>query len=98
MKAIDRTKLVCGEDKQLLLLFRGYLNDTYNEISVAGVTFNPADVLQTMDPVAFRLQYDEWVEELGDEVPGGRYECGRCGYRWEDQEDAEGCCDEDDEQ
>lgn len=97
MKTIDRTMLVCGNDGDLLAAFCEYLNDGEPIVTIAGVTFDPADVLRTMDPIAFRLYYDEWVAELGDEVPGGRWECARCGYRWGDVYDAEDCCVEDKE-
>lgn len=43
------------------------INDIYPPVEIAGLTFNPGEILRTLDPVAFKIMVlDEEVNMLDD--------------------------------
>lgn len=74
-------------------LYDEMLNEIYGVINV-GVTLQAAEVLSECDPTAYRCGFTDWVDSLGDDFDGGRYECGVCGDRYKYHDDAEECCKE----
>lgn len=61
------------------------LDDIYGEVEICGMTFSSGRALRELDPTAFRCG-------LCDEPT--MYECGECGAQFEDEDEAEKCCEE----
>ena len=68
--------------------FEEMLNENYDDISVMGMTYGQGTALKELDPVAFRCAMaDEptvWV-------------CDKCGAESEDEDEANECCEEEEE-
>jgi hypothetical protein len=47
--------------------FDQYLNDTYDEITILGITFSPAKVLLECDPIAYRIYCQDFIDEMEKE-------------------------------
>ena len=47
--------------------FDQFLNDTYDEISILGITFSPAKVLLECDPIAYRIYCQDFIDEMEKE-------------------------------
>lgn len=47
--------------------FDQYLNDTYEEITIMGITFSPAKVLRECDPIAYRVYCQDFIDEMEKE-------------------------------
>jgi hypothetical protein len=47
--------------------FDQYLNDTYDEITILGITFSPAKVLLECDPIAYRVYCQDFIDEMEKE-------------------------------
>jgi hypothetical protein len=43
--------------------FDQFLNDTYEEITILGITFSPAKVLLECDPIAYRIYCQDFIDE-----------------------------------
>ena len=41
-------------------MFDEMLNDGYDHINIAGITFYPADILAECDPIAYRVMLNDW--------------------------------------
>ena len=67
--------------------FNDVLNDCYEDVTICGYTMSQGDILRQCDPVAFRCA-------LADEPPRA-WECSECGTEYDNEEDAEECCEED---
>jgi hypothetical protein len=65
------------------------LNDIYGTVKVCGMTYDAGNLLQEIDPTAFRCGNNDYF----DSTP--RYECGECQAEFDNQDDAEECCKED---
>lgn len=64
------------------------LDECYGDVDICGITFNSSYALKELDPIAYRcgfLDYQEYETV---------YECPICGEEYEDEEDAEECCQE----
>lgn len=61
------------------------LTDIYGEIDVCGYKYDAGRLLKDIDPVAFNCALSE-MQPL--------YVCGECNEHYEEQEDAESCCEE----
>ena len=59
--------------------------DEHGEVEIAGLTFMPSDIVKELDPTAFRCMLADLPEE---------WECGECGNQYDDQEEADECCQE----
>ena len=53
--------------------FRDLINQTHAPVVIAGCHFDPADVLQRMDPVAFNVLLQEFMYELSIEQMKDEY-------------------------
>lgn len=49
---------------ELLEAYREFLNEDEPEVTIAGCTFNPASILEELDPTAFRCGYLDYAEAL----------------------------------
>lgn len=41
------------------------LNDLYPPVEVAGITWDPAEVLKKMDPIGYRVGFNDWADSEG---------------------------------
>ena len=56
-------------DHDLHETFDDCMNDCEEQVKVCGLTMDPADVLKTMDPVAYRCYFNDWLDgELDDTI------------------------------
>lgn len=47
--------------------YDNFLNETSGEIVIAGIEFDPARILETLDPIAYRTGFNDWLDaELSD--------------------------------
>lgn len=49
---------------ELVEMYRECLNDSYPEVTIAGCTFDPARILEELDPIAFRCGYLDYADSL----------------------------------
>lgn len=49
----------------LLEAYREFLNEVEPEVTVAGCTFDPASILEELDPIAFRCGYLDYADSEG---------------------------------
>lgn len=97
MKAIDRLNESTPEnDSQLKESFDVCWNEIYDLINVCGYEYEPAKVLENVDPVAYYQECLSWLDGFRrdgeSELPGGRWMCSECRETWSTREDAEKCC------
>jgi hypothetical protein len=52
--------------KSLMEEFNYYFDNNHGDVVIGNYTFSAADVLQVMDPVAYREEFNEWlnIQEL----------------------------------
>lgn len=55
----DGTELM---DWELEAMFKEWINESYEPVEVMGLTYEPADVLESCDPTAFRSYLNDWVD------------------------------------
>lgn len=73
-------------------------NEGYGPVKIGSLTFDPAKIVEELDPIAYRCGFNDYVDGLPQ-----RWECPECGARYEDSESAKWCCqdkpddDDDDE-
>lgn len=53
--------------------FRDLINQTHAPVVIAGCHFDPADVLQHIDPIAFNMLLQEFMYELSIEQMKDEY-------------------------
>ena len=46
-----------------LLRFRNLINNSHPTVQVTGCYFEPADVLESMDPIAFKMLLEAYIAE-----------------------------------
>ena len=66
------------------------LDDVYGEVNIAGFTYNTSDALKELDPTAYRCGKIDYESDLDRQ-----WECSECGGVYEDEVEAEECCQED---
>ena len=76
-----------------------FTQDEYDEmlnesgpVEVCGMTFDPADILREMDPVAYNCGFSD-MQEYEDV-----YICPMCGEEHEDEDAAKFCCQTEEEE
>ncbi len=69
-----------------------HLDDNNSEIIIAGSTFYASAIMKQMDEVA----YEQIRNDLAEEVI--EYSCDECGCEYDNEFDAECCCDIEDEE
>ena len=45
-----------------------FLNECYEEVKVAGLSFLPSRVLEELDPVAYSCGYSDWMDSIQCEL------------------------------
>jgi len=68
--------------------YKDFLNDCYGEITIGGLTFDPARIIEELDPTAFNCGFSDFQEY--DEG----YICPICNDIYEDEDEAIYCCQE----
>ncbi|AGZ17247.1 hypothetical protein PM16_02 [Proteus phage PM16] len=53
---------------ELLESYRELLNELYPRITITGCTFEPSEVLEKLDPIAFRQCYLDFADFIGIDV------------------------------
>ena len=51
--------------------YEDYLNANYGDVDVCGMTFSAGSALRELDPTAFRIGFNEWVDSLDPSDEGG---------------------------
>lgn len=54
--------------KGLMEDFDYYFDDIHGDIVIAGITFSPADILKNMDPVAYREEFNSFLDNLNVDI------------------------------
>lgn len=49
---------------ELVEAYREFLNEIEPEVTICGCTFEPAAILEELDPIAFRCGYLEYADSL----------------------------------
>jgi hypothetical protein len=52
------------EDYQLEELYKDLINDVEPMVKIFGMEYEPARVLQEIDPIAFRVGFNDWLDGL----------------------------------
>lgn len=47
--------------------FRNLINNSHPTVQVAGCYFDPADVLERMDPIAFQMLLEAYIADIAEE-------------------------------
>jgi DNA-directed RNA polymerase subunit RPC12/RpoP len=63
-----------------------YIDECYGEVEVCGYKYPSSQVLQEVDPIAFRVGFSDWSSE------NQKYKCDECGEEFDNESDAEDCC------
>lgn len=51
-------------------MYRDMLDECYGDVEIAGLTYSTSHALQTIDPVAYRCGFSDWLDADGwDEMP-----------------------------
>lgn len=48
--------------------YREFLNEVHPEVTIAGCTFEPSEVLEKLDPIAFRQSYLDYADAEGIDI------------------------------
>ena len=70
--------------------FEDALNDIYGDVEIAGLTYSTGRALRELDPIAFRCGLADYEDSLETE----EWECGECEEAYNNEDDAEECCQE----
>ena len=54
------------QDYELEELYKDFVNDTTEVVKIWGMEYEPARVLQEIDPIAYRVGYSDWLDGLDD--------------------------------
>jgi len=65
MKKLNIESFTNSEVKEL---YKEMINETNNEVNICGMTYSPSDVLESVDPIAFRCGLSDYVSEYFVEV------------------------------
>jgi len=75
--------------------YKEFLNDNYPTVDICGMTMNQGDILFEMDNIAFRESYNNHID--AEERDQGSFKCGACDSMHCYKEEAEECCQEEEE-
>jgi len=73
--------------------FESILNDTYGNIEICGMTFNSGRALKELDPIAFRCALNDYESNENE-----KWFCSECNTEFDNEEEAEECCQEESEE
>ncbi len=51
-------------EQELREQFNDYLNDCHDPVVIAGIVFYPADILESCDPIAYRVYLNDFEASL----------------------------------
>ena len=84
---IEETKYLYTED-EIEEQYRESLND--EDVVIAGITFEKAEILQELDPTAYNLGLNDFEDSAQEEEIV--YICPECGEEYDDYDTAKFCC------
>lgn len=88
-KAIEGGKLHFYSDAEAHQLYDESLDDE-GEVSVAGMFFQPSDILKNCDETAYRCGFNDWTDGMGwEEHDGGYVETSEVDSYVDEQEESE---------
>jgi hypothetical protein len=50
------------EESQALSLYDEMLDELYSPINIAGIEFDPSQVLKELDPIAYQCGFNDWLD------------------------------------
>lgn len=50
------------DESQALNLYDQMLDELYAPISIAGIEFDPSQVLKELDPIAYQCGFNDWLD------------------------------------
>ena len=48
-------------------IFDDFINETHDAVTIAGCTFDAADILAALDPIAYRIYCTDFLDEINDD-------------------------------
>ena len=69
--------------------YNDMITELYGSFKIGDLEFDAGDILEELDPIAFRVGKSDYEAELPV-----KYECGECKEEYEDRDEAENCCKE----
>lgn len=54
------------QDYELEELYKEFLNEIYGVVNVAGYEYDTATTLREIDPTAYRVGFNDWIDSLED--------------------------------
>lgn len=67
--------------------YKDILDKLYPEVSIGSLTFRPGDIVEKMNPTAFRCGKLDYEDTLGE-----KWQCSVCKEEFDNDEEAEECC------
>jgi len=68
--------------------YREMINESVGPVHIWNVTFDPADILYELDPIAYNVGYSDYQDSYSI------WECEKCNEEYDDEDDANNCCEE----
>lgn len=53
---------------EMELDFQYYFDDIHGDIVIAGITFSPSDILKELDPIAYKQEFDSFINSIGVDI------------------------------
>lgn len=69
------------------------LDEVFGEVEIAGLKYQTSRILNLVDETAYRCGFSDWLDGIPEP-----YKCGECGELFEDESEAEECCQDVSEQ
>ena len=63
------------------------LNECAGEVRIGSLVFDPARIVEELDPIAYRCGFNDWADGGPD-----RWECPICGEIHDNEDAAKFCC------
>lgn len=54
------------QDYELEELYKDFIDETTEPVKIWGMEYSPSQVLQEVDPIAFRVGFNDWLDTLED--------------------------------
>ena len=52
------------QDYELEELYKDFIDETTEPVKIWGMEYSPSQVLQDVDPIAFRVGFNDWLDTL----------------------------------
>ena len=69
------------------------LDEVCGDVHIGKLTYKASECLEAVDLVAYELGFEDYLDNLSEP-----WQCGECGERYEDEQSAEECCNEEGKQ